>query len=110
VAKIGFIGEEDFVLGFKGIGGEAFIVSNKEEVLKSLERAKRGNCSIVYLSETFAEEITKEVEELNKKSGTNIVVLPGLQPPKHLGRQNIRRVIRRAVGRDILEGNDETTG
>ena len=104
MAKVGFIGEEDFVLGFKGIGAEGFVVSNKEEVLKSLEKAKRGDCSIVYLSETFAEEIIKEIEELNKNPEINIVILPGLQPPKHLGRENIRRLIRRAVGRDILEG------
>ena len=93
------IGEENLVSGFKAAGIDTFVCENQQEANSVL--GKNGkDFPITFISENIAD--TGYITEL-KKSGRNIVILPGMTGEKGLGKDALRKVVERVLGKDVLK-------
>jgi vacuolar-type H+-ATPase subunit F/Vma7 len=101
--KIVAIGPRSEMLGLQSIGVELISVDNQEEMAESLRvQANREEVRLILLSETMADELQEEVEELRGRKSTVIMLVPS-----HLGAKNttmewMRETMERTIGVDVL--------
>jgi len=99
--KIGIIGSPDAVLGFRALGLVTFAVNNKEEVIKSLASVK-DDYAIVFITEDWAAEVPEELTELRQLTLPALIAIPSQLGASGQGIKDLRQIVERAVGSDIL--------
>ena len=57
---------------------------------------------MIYLTETFAAEMSAEIEHYKDELKPAIILIPGRQGSLGIGKANLRKAVERAVGADIL--------
>ncbi len=101
--KIVAIGPRSEMLGLQSIGVELVSVDTEEEMTESLRvQVNRQEVRLILLSETMADELQEEVEELRGRKNTVIMLVPS-----HLGAKNttmewMRKTMERTIGVDVL--------
>ncbi|MGI6082511.1 MAG: V-type ATP synthase subunit F [Limnochordia bacterium] len=105
--RIAVIGDKASVMGFKVLGCEAVAVSDSEEARAALRRLVREDYAIVYVAENTAVDILDTINEYADQPSPAIVLIPGSQGSLGIGMEKIRRAAEKAVGVDILPGNEE---
>ena len=96
--KIAVLGDKDSVLGFRALGLEAVPVETAEQAKAALHRMAREDYAVVYLTETFAAEMSAEIEHYKAELKPAIILIPGREGSLGIGRTNLQR----AVGAGIL--------
>lgn len=105
--KIGIIGERESVLGFMALGFSVTCAEGAEEARAALrEKAKSGEFAVIFITEALMKEIEDETEKYKDMPLPAIVSLPGKDGSIGYGMENIRSAALRAVGADILFGNN----
>ncbi|MDP3964971.1 MAG: V-type ATP synthase subunit F [bacterium] len=104
--SIAIIGSPTAILGFKALGVTAFPVASAEEGRAAVEKIRSGKYGILLITEDWAEELSQEINEL--KSGTlpAVTVLPSQSGSTGAGEKELRSIVERAVGSDILFSNE----
>lgn len=102
--KIGVIGDKDSVLGFKAVGLDVFPCSQSEEAKKTLHQLAKEEYAIVYITETLAAEIPKDIDRYKDEKLPAVIAIPGKEGPSGSGMRNVSKAVERAVGADILFG------
>lgn len=106
--KIGIVGDRDSVLGFMALGFTVFDVSSADEARMKLRNAvKNGDFAVLFVTEGIAKQIEDEIEKYKDLPLPAIVSVPGRDGSTGYGMENIRDAALRAVGADILFGNDK---
>jgi len=105
--KIGIIGDADSVLGFKVFGLEAHVVTNAEEASETLHRIVKEDYGIIYITEKFYMELEQEIAKYAELRIPAIVAIPGSDGSYGIGLSNVRHAVEKAVGADILFGDDQ---
>lgn len=106
--KIGIVGDRDSVLGFMALGFTVFDVSSADEARMKLRNAvKDGGFAVLFVTENIAKQIEDEIEKYKDLPLPAIVSVPGRDGSTGYGMENIRDAALRAVGADILFGNDK---
>ncbi len=106
--KIGIIGDRDSVLGFMALGFAVFDVSSADEARTKLRNTvKSGEFAVLFVTENIAKQIEDEIEKYKDMPLPAIVSVPGRDGSMGYGMANIRDAALRAVGADILFGNDK---
>lgn len=102
--KIGVIGARETVMGFRALGLDTFPVSTKEEAHSALRAAtaEGSEYAILYLEETFAQDLEKEINRFKDVPTPAIILIPGPQGTLNLGQNALHDAVERAVGTDIL--------
>lgn len=103
--KIGVVGDKQSVLGFKAVGLNVFDCSSKEEartILKSIV----DDYAIIYMTESFYDELKDTIYEYNEKRLPAIIPIPSMKGTTGIGIKNIKKAVEKAVGADILFNND----
>ena len=57
---------------------------------------------MIYLTETFAADMSAEIEHYKDELKPAIILIPGRQGSLGIGKANLRKAVERAVGADIL--------
>lgn len=104
--KIGIIGDADSVLGFKVFGLDAHAVTGAEEAAKVLHKIVREDYGIIYITEGYYKEISNEIAKYDDLKIPAIVPIPGIDGSYGMGLANVRKSVEKAVGADILFGDD----
>ena len=104
--KIGVIGDKQSVIGFKAVGLDVFDCNTKEEAKHMLHKIAADNYAIIYVTETFYDQIKDEIYEYNEERLPAIIPIPGMQGTLGIGIGNIKKAVEKAVGADILFSND----
>ena len=103
--KIAVIGSSDTVMGFKALGLDTFPVNSDEEAsaaFKQLFQAGTDNpYAIVYVEETWAEGLSALISKFRSDPERAIILIPGREGSKGLGRQALKDAVEKAVGSDI---------
>lgn len=100
--RIAIIGSHNIILGFKALGADAFTVKDEADVNRAIDEIKeKNNYGIVFITEDFMDKAKEKLEELEKDA------LPAIVPiPSHIktgaGLRNLKKIVERAVGSDIL--------
>jgi V/A-type H+-transporting ATPase subunit F len=115
--KIAIIGNKDTVMGFKALGIDIFNVNNKDEAVETLftlknksqneegkEKDTKPLYAIIFITEDFAEQITKEeYQKLSKNALPAIIPLPSSSGSSGYGIKRIGKIIEMAIGSDIIQ-------
>lgn len=104
--KIGIIGDKQSVQGFKAVGLDVFDCNTKEEAKNTLHKIAGDNYAIIYVTESFYDQIKESIYEYNEERLPAIIPIPGMQGTLGIGLSNIKKAVEKAVGADILFNND----
>jgi V/A-type H+-transporting ATPase subunit F len=106
MSKIGIIGDPDSVLGFKVFGLDAFACTSKEEAARTLHQIVKDDYGIIYITEKYFKEIDTEIAKYADLRIPAIVPIPGIDGSYGMGLTNVKRSVEKAVGADILFGDE----
>ena len=105
--KIGVIGDKASVSGFKAVGLSVFPCADSAEARKTLSRlTKEENYAIIYITEGLCRNMADELDKHKDKMLPAIIPIPGMDGSYGIGMTGVKKSVERAVGADILFGND----
>lgn len=105
--KIGVIGDRASVAGFKAVGLSTFACADSAEAKKTLSRLVREeDYAIIYITEGLCKDLTEDLEKHKDKMLPAIIPIPGMDGSYGIGISNVKKSVERAVGADILFGNE----
>ncbi len=70
---------------------------------KVLDRLKKEDCPIVFITETFAQTLLEKIDRISETSRMNINIIPGMGEEKDIAGERIRRITIRATGMDPVK-------
>ncbi|MGI6733576.1 MAG: V-type ATP synthase subunit F [Anaerovoracaceae bacterium] len=104
--KIAVIGDRGSVLGFKAVGLDVFPIAGVEEAKATLQRIAKEEYAIIYITEKFCKDMVDEIEKYKDMRIPAIIPIPGMDGSYGVGMANLKKSVERAVGADILFGNE----
>ena len=99
---IAVIGDWESVMGFRALGLNAYPVASAEEAKEKVRELAKGDCAVIYLTETLAKDMDDVLSRYKDELQPAIILIPGREGSLGIGKNNIQRAIERAVGADIL--------
>ncbi len=106
MSKIAMIGDADSVLGFKAFGLEVFPCNGKEEAAETLHRLVKDDYGIIFITERYYQDIDSDIARYDMLRIPAIVPIPGSDGSYGVGLSSIKKAVEKAVGADILFGDD----
>lgn len=102
--KIAVIGGIDTVMGFKALGLDTFPAVSAAEATAVLKKITRESdeYAIIYIEETFAQEMSAEINKFKDSPTPAIILIPGREGSIGLGQSALKAAVERAVGTNIL--------
>ena len=110
-AKIAAFGESDIMQIFKAIGIDVYPVSDSEypdTVGRKLRQLVKEGYGVIFMTETLALKLDHLIKEYANKILPSIVVIPGLGERKDYAVRILRRAIIKAVGADVMAGENKS--
>lgn len=100
--KMAILGNQDAVLGFKGLGVDAYGISdhNAKDVLKEVVECSKY--AIVFITEDWVDILSNEIGEYYEMPLPAIVSVPSPKGTSGAAIKNLKRIVEQAVGSDIL--------
>ena len=92
-------------MGFKALGLDTFPAegpADAAKLLRQLTRESGESYAIIYLEETFAEQLRGEINRFKDSPSPAIILIPGREGSTGLGLQALHDAVERAVGTNIL--------
>jgi len=105
--SIAIIGSPQAILGFKALGAVAFPVTSIAEGQRVLEKIRQGQYAILLITEDWAQDLEKDLTEIKQQTLPAVTVLPSQSGSQGVGYKELRKIVERAVGSDILFKKDE---
>lgn len=101
--KIAIIGNQDAVFGFRTIGVDAVAVKSPEEAqIRVKELYNSPEYAVIMITEDWAEILDETLRKLPPKALPAIVAVPSQAGSTGAGLLQLKRIVERAVGSDIL--------
>lgn len=101
--KIAIIGGSDAISGFKAIGVEIIGVNSVDDCKEKFINAfNSGDYGVLFITEIWADKIKGFLEEIPLRALPAIVAVPSQSGSTGAGLSNLKKIIERAVGSDIL--------
>ena len=104
--KVGVIGDKDSVMGFLALGMDIFPVYEADEIKKTIHRLVEEEYAIIYITEQSALQSKEIISKYKDNQLPAIIVVPGITGSLGLGLNEVRESAKRAIGADILFGED----
>ncbi|MDO5444602.1 MAG: V-type ATP synthase subunit F [Eubacteriales bacterium] len=103
--KIAVIGRPETVIGFKALGLETFSAADAAEACEALDflTEEGSQYAIIYIEESFAEKLCKNIERYKDSPTPAIIVIPGRDGSTGMGLSALNSAVERAVGINILD-------
>ncbi|MCX7778857.1 MAG: V-type ATP synthase subunit F [Patescibacteria group bacterium] len=103
--KIGIIGHKDVIFGFKAFNLEIFPITNLEEGKEAIKKISQDNFAIVFITEDWEEKLEEELLPLKTSTIPAVVSLPTHLGSTGYGLRELKKIVEKAVGSDILFQN-----
>ncbi|MGQ9631873.1 MAG: V-type ATP synthase subunit F [bacterium] len=101
--KIAFIGDHDSILGFTALGLDTFQTTDPKEAGEILSGLFKEGYAAVYITEQLARDISPLIRELSSRHVLPcVVMIPNIEGTTGIGLEKVRRMVEKAVGKDIL--------
>ena len=104
--KIAVMGGRETVMGFKALGLDVFPVETAAEAKETLRQLTRNegedSYAIIYVEETVAVELEREINKFKDKPTPAIILIPGREGSLGMAQRALHAAVKRAVGSDIL--------
>lgn len=102
MSNIVMLGDYDSIFGFTAVGITIYPVTTIEEARKQFKQFRRQETEVIFVTEQLAFELTEEIKDVREKSDIAVILIPGLHGNTGEGITNIKKMVERAVGSDIL--------
>ena len=103
---MGAVGERDAVLCFKAIGMRVVPTTNADETAKALFKLTRQNVRVIFVTETAAQQAPEALERYKNRADVTIIPIPGSQGSTGYAMARVKANVEKAIGTDILFGNN----
>ncbi|MBU1669715.1 MAG: V-type ATP synthase subunit F [Actinobacteria bacterium] len=100
--KMAILGDQTATEGFKALGLDAFAVgelSGAQEVWQAVDPEKY---SVIFVTEPVYRALIVELEPLRERVYPVVTVIPSVLGGRNAGRDEIRALVEKAVGTDIM--------
>lgn len=105
-SKIAVLGEKASVMGFRAVGFEVFECDAAEEIERIVAQLVKEQYGVVFLTEQALAKAPQLLEKYKNERIPAIIPIPGRDGTLGIGMANVRKNVERAVGADILFGNE----
>jgi len=103
MSKVCALGEKNFVVPFKAVGATLYPVEKREEALKALEEmASEPEPVALFISETFARECQREIEQFREAKRGVVLSLSAREGMPSSDFEELKYYVTRAAGVDLL--------
>lgn len=100
------MGDYDSIYGFATLGLDIFPVSSPEAASKQLKALAEDDVAVIYMTESLAAELPKEIEKYKTIMKPAIILIPGVSGNTGAGVAGVKKSVEQAVGSDILFGGN----
>ncbi len=100
--KIGIIGNKDTIFGFKAFNLEVFPITSIEEGREVIKKISQENFAIIFITEDWEEKLEEELTPLKMATIPAVISLPTHLGSTGYGLKELKKIVERAVGSDIL--------
>ena len=107
MSKTAVIGDYDSIYGFAATGLTVFPVKNAEEGEKTLKQIASSGYDIIFVTESLATQMKDVIARYYESMTPAIIPIPGVKGNTGIGVENIKENVKKAVGSDVLFGDDE---
>ena len=104
--KIAVMGDRDSIYGFAAVGLEPFPITDTEKAAEKLKELVEGNYAVIYITEELADRLEREITYYSERELPAIIQIPGVFGNTGNGIKAVKKSVERAVGSDIIFGND----
>ncbi len=102
--KIVAVGEEELILGFRGIGAELINVDSSKELDDVLERlVSDTTISLIMITETIAKDCMEKITNFRERSSAIVLLIPAHTGSLNLSLEEMRLDVEKAAGIDLLK-------
>lgn len=106
--KIGVIGDKQSVSGFLAVGLSVFPCDDLEKARETLQKlVEKNEYAILYITENYCRDMSQEFEKFKDSQLPAIIPIPGMDGSYGVGVGRSKKAVERAVGVDIIYGNQE---
>lgn len=106
MSRIAVMGDRDSIYGFAAVGLKPFPVTDSKEAAETLKELSEKDYAVIYITEALAQSLEKEIEHFNSNGRFAIIPIPGISGNTGKAMRSVKRSVERAVGSDIIFGND----
>ncbi len=102
--KVGVIGDLDSIIGYRALGMTVKPVTKPAEVLGALQLMVDEEYAIVFLTEPLAidSSVQSFIKERRQYRIPAIILIPSAKEKTNIGKEQLRRAVRKATGIDLL--------
>ena len=106
--KAAVFGDYDSIYGFAAVGLDIYPTEPDEaaKALESLCSEERGY-AVIYITERYAVLLAEQLEKYSTRVLPAIIPIPGVSGNTGIGIANVKKMVEKAVGSDIIFGNDK---
>ncbi|MBQ3266260.1 MAG: V-type ATP synthase subunit F [Ruminococcus sp.] len=101
--RIAVFGDKESVYGFSALGLDTYFFEPSDEGTALFRRlCLSGNYAIIYITETAAAFLEKEIAKYRSEPKPAIILIPGVTGNTGEGMSAVRLSVEKAVGSDIF--------
>ncbi len=103
---IGAVGEKDAVLALRAVGIRVLAAETPEQAAAAVFRLAQDGVPVIFITEKAARGIPETLEKYQDDPRVAIIPVPGGGGTDGFGMQRVRASVLKAVGADILLGDN----
>lgn len=106
--KAAVFGDYDSIYGFAAVGLDIY-PAEPDEAAKTLENIcnEENGYAVIYITESYAELLAEQLEKYSARILPAIIPIPGVFGNTGIGIANVKKMVEKAVGSDIIFGNEK---
>ena len=103
-SRLAVVGERATVVAFEGLGVSAFPVESVEDARATVSSLIRKNQhAVIFVTEDIGKDLTDVIAESGREYVPSVVLVPSSSGSEQIGLKKLSRVLKRALGTDILK-------
>jgi V/A-type H+-transporting ATPase subunit F len=103
-SQLAVVGERATVVAFEGLGIAAFPVESIDDARRTVSRLiKRKEHAVIFITEDIGKDIPDVIAESSREYAPSVVLVPSSAGSQQIGLRKLSRVLKRALGTDILK-------
>lgn len=101
--RIAVVGDRESIYGFSALGLDTYFIEEYEELPPMFKKlCQSGNYGIIYVTESTAVLLEKEIAKYSQSQTPAIILIPGVTGNTGNGLKAVKESVEKAVGSDII--------
>lgn len=105
--QLGVVGEREAVLAFRALGMQVITAETQEEVERAIQKLVHREIPVIFITETAHRLASGLVAHYLGDPAVSIIPIPGSRGTDGTGMKHVRANAEKAIGADILFGNEK---